>query len=228
MNILKKRILQVFIFLFVFMSLSSPLFAKISLGVAADVSAAWVRPISIEADARLDFNYNLRLRLSVAYDRGNIKDLIMLSPNLDYCIFGKDTGLFVGISPVDICFIISSNKPKVLILNTLSLGIKQSFINNMIFTEFRLLIRDPTTLCKNNFNEIQRYVPEFSHFKFRLCIGFNFDIIKDQNKTNSNTTITKTTTTKIVEKTTPEKTTTKKSTTPKKKSTKSSKNTSDE
>lgn len=215
-----KKISLVFALLFV----SPLLFARVSLGVSADLSSAWVRPVSIEADVRAEFDHNLRLRVGVQYDRGNIKDLVTLSPSLDYSPFGKDVGLFLGIAPVDIAFLINSNKPRVLIMNNLSLGIKQSFLQNIVFVELRLSVRDPTTLCKDNLAEIQRYVTDYSRFKFRLSVGFNFDIVSD----NNNTSVTKTTTTKIVEtsggskttKTTETKSTPKKSTTSTKKTAK--------
>ena len=217
--------------LIVMLLIPSPiLFARVSLGVSADISSAWVRPVSIEADVRAEFSHNLRFRVGVQYDRGNIKDLVTLSPSLDYSPFGKDVGLFLGIAPVDVAFLINSNKPRVLIMNNLSLGIKQSFLNNIIFVELRLSVRDPTTLCKNNLAEIQRYVTSYSRFKFRFSVGFNFDIVKDDN----NTSVTKRTTTTIVEtsggnkttKTTETKSTPKKSTTSgKKKASTSSKNT---
>ena len=174
--------------------------AKISLGFAGDITAIWVRPLSVEADLRIGVMEGLRLRFPVTFDKGEYRSLASFSLDIEYSPFQGDTGMFIGLSVANFGFLFRPGNSGIhfLFTNGVYIGFRQSMFNNFVFIESRLLIRDPLTVFSAAFNEIKNNIPDYSRFKFRLSIGFNFDITaaKKQAKKTTRTTTKKTTSTK--------------------------------
>lgn len=172
---------KIFIGVVVLAFLSNPLFArtKFAIGVSGDLSALWVRPLSVEADVRLDLTDELRVRVPVYYDRGLFRSFASFAISLDYSPFSPHTGIFLGIALVEFGFLFSKGTtPRFLFTNEIQIGFKQSFFSNYMFLEARLCIRDPTTAFSRSFDDLDYYLGGYERFKFRLNVGFNFEIRK--------------------------------------------------
>lgn len=182
---------KICILLILFSSGLSVFAAKISLGFAGDITAIWVRPVSVEADLRIGVMEGLRIRIPVNFDKGDYRSLASFSLSIEYSPFKGETGMFIGLSAATFGFLFRPGDSGVhfLFMNDVYIGFRQSMFNDFVFIESRLSIRDPLTVFSSSFNEIKNNIPEYSRFKFRLSIGFNFEITatKKQVKKSSRT-----------------------------------------
>ena len=79
--------------------------AKISLGFAGDITAIWVRPLSVEADLRIGVMEGLKLRFPVTFDKGEYRSLASFSLDIEYSPFQGDTGMFIGLCVANFGFL---------------------------------------------------------------------------------------------------------------------------
>lgn len=185
-----------FIILIIAISTTSSVFAaKVSLGFAGDITAAFVRPVSVEADLRIGVLDGLRIRLPITFDKGEYRSLAAFSLSIEYSPFKGETGMFIGLSAATFGFLFRPGDSNVhfLFLNDIYVGFRQSMFSDFVFIETRLVVRDPFTIFSSSINEIKNNIPSFSRFKFRLSIGFNFEITatKKQTKKTAKATTTK-------------------------------------
>lgn len=184
----KKKLL--IILLFVFAS-SSKLFAlNISLGASFDLSSIWVRPVNVSGDLRVDILDNLRVRVPLSFYKGTYNNLFTISAVVDYSPFDRYTGMFFGFALAELGLLYKGGgNMRMLFMNELQVGFRQSAFNNYVFFESILSLRDPFFAFNQQYKEINSSIPSYTKVKFMLNVGVNFDLFKK--KTMKKTTTTK-------------------------------------
>lgn len=143
----------------------------VDMGTLYDIVSKKEPELNVAFRMRLSQTFEMKLPFGLSFG----SEGQFLSLGIDLLYYPYETGPFVGLSLLGAGFELGSHylSDRIINLNEISIGWTWNFMKQM-YAEASLTIRDPSGICKKQYDAILGTFTNYTTYRFRLLVGWNF------------------------------------------------------